>query len=201
MVDVSKEKWGFLRETAEAALKAGPDADTGLKRTGLEEYLHAIFPEVSDWVHDRVVDTAPKEKRSRRRPDFRSESLKLIVEFDVLPHYQTPEAIKRDEEGTAYYEGLGYKVVRIPFFIQLTNRAVEQLFGVKVEEPLFNEAIPSMGVKGITPVRICGAGILRMARDFKRFPEQYAVNRKALLAANDECLTGANLLELVYRSL
>ncbi len=27
--NVKEEKWGLLRETREAAIKAGPDADTG----------------------------------------------------------------------------------------------------------------------------------------------------------------------------
>jgi hypothetical protein len=36
MSDVSKEKWGFLRETKEMANKAGIDKDTGLKKTDLD---------------------------------------------------------------------------------------------------------------------------------------------------------------------
>lgn len=51
-------KWGFLRETTEQAKKAGIDKDTGLHRTGLDEYLKAIFPDVSDWVHDKVFPYA-----------------------------------------------------------------------------------------------------------------------------------------------
>ena len=35
--------WGFLRETKEDAAKAGIDKDTGLCRTGLEEYLKVIM--------------------------------------------------------------------------------------------------------------------------------------------------------------
>ena len=48
-------KWGFLRETRAAAKKAGIDADTGVKRTGLEDYLAVIFPEVNadEWIHDK----------------------------------------------------------------------------------------------------------------------------------------------------
>jgi hypothetical protein len=42
------EKWGFLRETKVMAKNAGIDKDTGLHRTGLEEYLEVIFPEVKD---------------------------------------------------------------------------------------------------------------------------------------------------------
>lgn len=50
-----KEKWGFLRETTEAAIKAGIDRGTGLHRTGLNEYLKVIFPDIDDWVHDKAL--------------------------------------------------------------------------------------------------------------------------------------------------
>ena len=36
--------WGYLRENAKKARAAGIDTETGLCRTGLEEYLHAISP-------------------------------------------------------------------------------------------------------------------------------------------------------------
>lgn len=51
-------KFGFLRENKEKALKAGIDTETGLCRTGLDEYLNVIFPNINDWVHDKQV---PKE--------------------------------------------------------------------------------------------------------------------------------------------
>ena len=90
-----KEKWGFLRETSEKAQKAGIDSDTGLHRTGLEEYLKVIFPEISkeEWIHDKGVPGS----KSQTRPDYRCESLKLIVEFDGLQHYQKPDVICADE--------------------------------------------------------------------------------------------------------
>ncbi len=201
MYDVKHEKWGFLRETKEAAQKAGIDADTGLHRTGLEEYLSVIFPEVNDWIHDKTIDTLPKELKCRKRPDYRSESLKLIIEFDGLPHYNSPKKILDDLETKKLYEQYGYKVVRIPFFIQFSNNAVKQLFDVEVKEPLFNEAIPSMGPKGITPACICGAGLYRMAQDFKLFPKQYQVNVDYLKSINNEYLTGAQMLETIYNSL
>ena len=82
-------KWGFLRETTEAAIKAGLDADTGLHRTGLNEYLAVIFPDTNDWIHDKALGEVNGEK-IRNRPDYRSESLKIIVEFDGLPHHNNP---------------------------------------------------------------------------------------------------------------
>lgn len=186
------ERWGFLRETKEDALKSGIDKDTGLHRTGLEEYLAVIFPEVHDWIHNQVIPDSGR----KFRPDYRSEQIKLIIEFDGLPHYTDPQHILNDGEKTEFYKNLGYKVVRIPYFIQLTNRAIQQLFGRTIEEPMFNEKIPSLGKKGKnTPAYLCGAGIQRMKEEFKKFPEQLKVNIDALKKQNDEFNTGVSFLE------
>lgn len=192
------EKWGFLREHSSKA--SGTDPLTGLHRTGLDKYLEVIFPETTDWVHDKQFGLHGDKKYSIR-PDYRSDSLKLLVEFDGLPHYQDPNVIKKDGENTAIYMQNGYKVVRIPYFIQLTNDAVEKLFGVIVEEPLFNVSYPSLGGTDMkhNPSCLCPEGLKRMAREFKRFPEQYMVNLKSLKEMNDDMLSGVSYLEEEYR--
>ena len=193
------KQWGFLRETREKAISAGIDADTGVCRTGLEEYLQVIFPNTNDWIHDKIIDTLPKSLKCRKRPDYRSESLKLIVEFDGIQHYTNPVQIKNDKDTVELYESFGYKVVRIPYFIQLTNQAVEVLFDVCVEEHLFDGSIPSLGIKGEnTPAYLCIAGLERMAKEFGRFPEQFETNKNALLQINDEYLTGVGALIKMY---
>lgn len=70
-----------------------------------------------------------------------------MIEFDGVQHYQKPERIKADVENQRLYEELGYKVVRIPYFIQLSNDVVRQMFGRVISEPLFDDRIPSMGIK------------------------------------------------------
>mgnify|MGYP000880882165 CR=1 FL=1 len=194
MISRKTQKWGFLRETREAAIQAGIDADTGLHRTGLDEYLAVIFPNVTDWIHDKPFI-------NRKRPDYRSPSLKLIIEFDGIQHYTSPTIIQRDEENTRLYENEGYRVIRIPYFIQLTNAVVKQLFDIDVNEPLFDEDIPSIGVGGEnTPAFLCSAGVSRMAREFKKFPEQYKINLAALKSMNNDYLSGVSLLESAYDS-
>ena len=187
--------WGFLRETTEAAQHAGIDEDTGLIRTGLNEYLEVIFPDIHDWVHNKAFCEYNGVKY-KIRPDYRTDSLKLIIEFDGLPHYKNPDTIQKDSDNQKIYEQCGYKVVRIPYFIQLSNDVVEQLFGVKVKEPLFDDSFPSLGISGRhSPAYLCPAGIRRMAKEFMKFPRQYEVNIKALKAANDSALSGVDYLE------
>lgn len=187
--------WGFLRETTELAKKAGIDKDTGLIRTGLNEYLDVIFPDTHDWLHDKAFGEHNGVKY-KIRPDYRSDSLKLIVEFDGLPHYKNPDTIQKDSANPMIYEKYDYNVVRIPYFIQLSNDVVEQLFGVKVPEPLFDDSYPSLGITGRhSPAYLCPAGIRRMAEEFMKFPRQYEVNINALRAANNPALSGVDYLE------
>ena len=190
------KQWGFIRETSEIAERAGIDKATGIPRTGLDEYLSVIFPDTDDWVHDKTTGLVKKDgKKSLSRPDYRSEQLKLIVEFDGLPHYQKPSDLQRDMTNQELYESYGYKVVRVPYFIQLSNEVVEKLFGVKVKEPLFDDSIPSLSVEACnTPAFLCPVGIYRMARDFNISEKQYEVNVN-YLKESDNLLTNLDLLE------
>ena len=191
---MESKQWGFLRETKEDAEKACVDKDTGVCRTGLDEYLAVIFPNTHDWIHDKG-GVELDGKKLGTRPDYRSESLKMIVEFDGLPHYTNPDVILKDLQNTDNYEKAGYKVVRIPYFIQLSKDAVKELFSVDLDQELFDDSIPSLGLKGRnTPAYLCHEGVKRMAKEFLRFPHQYEINLKALKEANSSFLTGVDLL-------
>jgi len=195
-----EKKWGFLRETDTMAKKAGRDKDTGLHRTGLEDYLKVIFPQIDDWIHDKALGKI-NGTLYRSRPDYRSEKLKLIIEFDGLPHYTKPDIIEKDLKNSELYKNFGYKVVRIPYFIQLTNKAVKDLFDVDLSEELFDETISSLGIEGQnTPAYLCPAGIKRMAGEFKRFPEQYKTNIDFLKKQNNPFRSGVEYLESEYNN-
>lgn len=191
MISKSTDKWGYLREHSSKA--TGYDKLTKFHRTGFDEYAKVIFPDVTDWIYDKVIQNSGR----KFRPDWRSETLNLIVEFDGLPHYQKPTQILYDIERTKFYESLGYKVVRIPFFIQLSNSVVKELFGVDVKEPLFDETkYFSMDVEECcTPAFMCPAGIIRMANELKRFPVQCKVNLDYLESINNDFLSGLSLLK------
>lgn len=182
---------GFLRETKEAAEKAGKDARTGLVRSGLEEYLAIIFPGVNDWIHDKSVN----KELGGIRPDYRSEALKLIIEFDGVQHFQKPDRIRKDVENKKLYESCGYTVVRIPCFIQLTAKVIKKLFNVEVSpELVFPEGVGSFGYC-FTPAYFCPAGIELCKSIFKEFPEQYEVNIKVLEEMNDDFTSGLSLIK------
>ncbi len=74
-------------------------------------------------------------------------------------------------------------MVRIPYFIQLTNEVIEKMFGATVKEKMFDPNVPSLAViDRNTPAYCCPAGIVRMAKVYKEFPQQYEINLKALKA-------------------
>ena len=99
------------------------------------------------------------------------------------------------------YEAMGYKVVRIPYFIQLTNEVIKIMFDRDIKEMMFNPNIPSMGVKGMnTPAYCCPAGIKRMAREFHLYSQQYEVNIRALEKEND-FLSGSKMLKDEYNQI
>lgn len=197
---MTKYKWGFLRETTAWAKKAGIDKDTGLPRTGLEEYLKVIFPQTNDWIHDKTIGEV-NGQNYRKRPDYRSESLQMIIEFDGLPHYTNPDIIEKDIENTKLYRSFGYKVVRIPYFIQLTNRAVKTMFDVEVSEELFDENFSSLSAVGRnSPAYLCPAGVKRMADEFRNFPEQYKININFLKQQNAPFKSGVEFLEKEYNN-
>ena len=188
--------WGYLRETEEYAIKAGADLDTGLIRTGLDTYLKEIFPETNDWVHDKTTGFILNGRKMKTRPDYLSESLKLIVEYDGIQHFQSPTAILHDDSTSTAYVSFGYKVVRIPYFIQLTEDAIFKFFGVHVGHPMFDPSVPSFGLKEKnTPAFLTMAGIEKMAEYFNMFPDQYETNVRALESIGDDYLSGLSLLK------
>ena len=67
------------------------------------------------------------------RPDFRCEELKLIIEFDGYRHYSNSSVIINDMIKRNCYHMIGYKIVRIPYFVQLNKAAVIHFFGDQVE--------------------------------------------------------------------
>lgn len=188
--------FGFIRETEEKAIQAGIDKATGICRTGLETYLAVIYPGYN-WIHDKPLGKIDGVSY-KTRPDYRCEEHKIIVEFDGIVHYSNPEQILKDYHLTETYTNLGYKVIRIPYFIQLTNKNVEKLFGIKVVQQLFPKDIASMSViEKNSPGFLCPLGIERMANEFKQFPEDYEINVK-FLESFDKKLSGVDILKHYY---
>lgn len=99
-----------------------------LTEHSLGEYLTIIYPGV-DFIRDRMVPNSG----IKNRPDYRSDDLNLIVEFDGWRHYSSAENILTDINKEFVYAGMGYNVIRIPYFVQMSSAVVFELFGVEVD--------------------------------------------------------------------
>lgn len=156
--------FGFVRETEKQALNE--DTETRIIKTGLDTYLKYILPQTSDWVHDKAFPNM------RIRPDYRSDTLKLIVEFDGLPHFTSRDVYLKDIEKTKKYESYGYRVVRIPLYINLTTKVINTLFGLNLDQVFFDKDISPFN-ENFQPNCFCLSGLNRMAKDFLSIaPEQ-----------------------------
>ncbi|WP_218220446.1 DUF559 domain-containing protein [Nesterenkonia sp. Act20] len=171
---VYQARWKYLRESSSQKF-FNPD-----RHTPLLEYLDAIFPSVpvDEWVHDaRIpkevqIDRGGTDKRRSFMPDYRSESESLIVEFDGRQHYQDLKRIIKDQEADAFYRSLGYNVVRIPYFVQLSSVNIDHYFDVVLPDmcELRYSFYDSEDNIGISPGAMSLAGFERFRREYATLP-------------------------------
>jgi hypothetical protein len=80
----------------------------------LEDYLKILFPN-NIFIRNRII----KESGIKNRPDFFCKELKLIVEFNGPKHYTDSLTQSRDSLKKIIYNNMGYKIINIPYFIQM----------------------------------------------------------------------------------
>lgn len=174
------DKWKYLRES-DSRSSFDPK-----RHTPLAEYLAKIFPG-STFVFDKMIPKDVVQSRGgqhfpRYRPDARCEELNLIVEFDGTDHYMKASVLIHDGDRDNYLKDLGYRVVRIPYWLQLSNANIRSLFGVDVAEDMctldwsFYDS-PNHGID-ICLGGMCNFGRRYFVTQFKKLP--YAT-REALL--------------------
>ena len=86
-------------------------------------YLQEIFS-TFEIVHDKKVPNS----NVLFRPDYRIEELVLIFEFDGYGHFTNIKTIMNDKIKDKLYKKMGYTVIRIPYFIQLTEDVLKFIF-------------------------------------------------------------------------
>ena len=104
----------------------------------------------------------------KTRPDYRFDEIGLIVEFDGNHHYQDANVIFRDGEKDKAYTDMGYRVERIPYFIQMTSELLYRLFGQKIP---YAQSYPHGFIDGdaVLPANFCELGIKQFIRDLNKF--------------------------------
>jgi very-short-patch-repair endonuclease len=135
--------------------------DLFLTEKKLGEYLKLIFPNY-EFIHNKAFPG------TLYRPDYRNDELKLIVEFDGDRHYTKAKVIIDDIIKEEIYKKAGYKVVRLPNFIQLNTKVIKFLFNIDYN---FDQIFPHGFIsKEVTlPADFCQLGIERFKKDLEYF--------------------------------
>ena len=122
----------------------------------LGKFLQVAYPEY-EWVHDKKFET-PDSIKYNFRPDYCCHELKMSVEFDGPDHFTKANIIQADETKDSILQELRYKVVRIPYFIQLDYFSIKHFFGIDL---LFCNCFPHGFVsRNVTlPASFCEQGI------------------------------------------
>lgn len=133
-----------------------------------EKNLGLILDEIcpnNDFIHDKSVEGS---KNKRRRPDYQSKERMLIIEFDGDSHYCKAQRIKSDVEKDNDYISLGYRIFRIPYFIQITSPVLKAMLDENIE---FKQRYPNgfIDPKAILPADYCELGIDLFKKDLERF--------------------------------
>lgn len=128
----------------------------------LYEALKQIFK--VDFIRDKQIPNSGLNKR----PDFRNDNLKLIVEFNGDRHYLNNKTQKSDNEKFIKYSEMGYKVISIPYFIQLSHDIIKLLFNIDIE---WTQQYPHGFIhdKVTLPVDYNYYGVQRFKDDLKKF--------------------------------
>lgn len=125
----------------------------------------------NNYSHNKTVPNS----KIQNRPDHRFEKERIIVEFDGLQHYQNINEIKKDRKKDKLYGKMGYKIIRIPFFVQPSTETLKHYFDVDKELYLlyphgfiiYNSRPPS---------NFCALGLDRFIDEFEKFPETIKKN-------------------------
>ena len=188
-IDVSKLRWRYLRESDTKYFNPS-------RNTCLKDYLEHIFPDHA-WIYDAcmtkdIVQSRKHDSDVRRyRPDGRCEELNLIVEFDGLAHYQDQRVVISDINRDTWFESLGYTVVRIPYWIQLSRSVIYNLFHVDISEAMctlpysfYNPDTCDPCIE-ISPGSMSEAGRDRFVREFNLFDDSI---KKQIMQDINECI-------------
>lgn len=151
----------------------------------LGDFLRQRFSD--NFENDRVL----KESNIRGRYDYIFYKEKLIVEFDGYRHFNSAKQIISDKTKNRIANDLGFKLIRIPYFVQLDEEVIEYYFGdlIKNKEK-FNDYLHGfIDPKAMLPADFCELGQI----EFTKFLEDTKQTKFSKSIIN-------NLKELIGKS-
>jgi hypothetical protein len=105
------------------------------------------------------------------RPDYRSEKHKLIVEFDGDQHYRSAKHVIEDKIRDQILTDAGYRVIRVPYFVQMVEPVISALFGDSITNRTRFKDFPHGFISDtvIFPADFCELGVAQFLDDLDRF--------------------------------
>ena len=107
-------------------------------------------------------------RRQRWDMVFEDEGGKVAVEFDGDEHYRHSLKIKSDREKDSVAEAGGYRVVRIPYWIQLTTETLRHYFNL--DAVIVQDFPHGFITTKLFPASFCEMGIQRFQREMAALP-------------------------------
>lgn len=108
---------------------------------------------------------------TRRRWDmaFKQGGRTIVVEFDGDQHYRDALVIRADYEKDAIANELGYQIVRIPYWVQLTTQTLYHYFHITAEVVQdFRHGFISD--PPVLPASYCQLGLVRFKQELDSLP-------------------------------
>jgi len=147
-----------------------------------------------DLKYNRKVKSLPLPFR----PDVSIESEKIVIEYDGHHHYQNPAVILGDIERDAAYASFGFRTIRVPFFLQLSNTTIAYWFDglIKPGYDRIKQTYPHgfIDETAYLPASFCELGVRKFKVEFERLPKH--IREDILLSIANKIGSGDPLLVL-----
>ncbi len=165
-------------------LRQGPTKATNkpLRDNEMASILKKLFPghelpQKQSCLKDLHGKTVKTKSGHRIQPDFILDAHRTIIEIDGqnyrVGHYTSAKTCIDDLEKDEKYKELGWKVIRIPAYIQLDKEMIKHLFGIDYSEDLY----PMCHQHGFLheqislPADFCNLGLARFYKEMDAWPD------------------------------
>jgi very-short-patch-repair endonuclease len=140
-----------------------------MKTEYLTESLLGVFLSErlnSNYENDRVL----KGSNIRGRYDYIFYKEKLIIEFDGYKHFSSSKQIMSDKCKNEISFNLGFKLIRIPYFVQLDNEVIKFFFKDEIKNTKTFNNYPHgfIDPKAMLPSDYCELGLLTVEQNSKK---------------------------------
>lgn len=136
----------------------------GLNKIELGKILKEKMPEYN-FVYERAV---PGASLIGARPDYRCDTLSLIIEMHGFHHYCSPQQIYGDDKKDKdWHIALGYRIVRIPYFVQMCDGLISMVTKGHVKTYRQKWLHGFIGDKVLLPANFCERGVQRFKQDLE----------------------------------